>query len=188
MLTSLPLNWDRILIAIDDSPPSEWAVEVGRQLTRRLSAKVMLVHVVRSVAKEDFSTVQSPEAVERQNGEDLLERTILLFPSPIIAGISLRGGVAADEIDAVAQEWKADLIIMGTRGRGRLAQFVLGSTAEAFIRRSRCPVITVAHEPRMKMEHLVDVVSESVELISGARICDWADGESTGPRPVSKSC
>jgi nucleotide-binding universal stress UspA family protein len=59
----------------------------------------------------------------------------------------IRTGAAAEEILFAARLWEADLIVMGTRGRSRVAQFVLGSTAEAVIRQAPCPVMTVGHAP-----------------------------------------
>ena len=56
-------------------------------------------------------------------------------------------GVPADEIVLAVRTWEADLIVIGTRGRNRVAEFLLGSVADAVIRRAPCPVLTVGHEP-----------------------------------------
>ena len=55
----------------------------------------------------------------------------------------LRAGVPAEEVVAVAQEWRADLILVGTHRRGGLARLVLGSVAEGVLRRSPRPVLVV---------------------------------------------
>jgi hypothetical protein len=54
---------------------------------------------------------------------------------------------------------------MGTHGRGRLAQFLVGSTAEGVIRLAKCPVLAVAHEPVRRIEC---ICSESVQEIGTA--------------------
>ena len=59
----------------------------------------------------------------------------------------VREGEAGDQIVAAAREWDATLVVMGTRGRGRLASFLLGSTADEVVRRAHCPVVTVGHGP-----------------------------------------
>jgi hypothetical protein len=41
----------------------------------------------------------------------------------------------------------ADLIVMGTHGRGPIGRVVLGSVASAVMRKSACPVLTVTHAP-----------------------------------------
>jgi nucleotide-binding universal stress UspA family protein len=55
----------------------------------------------------------------------------------------LEEGFAATEILRLAEEAKADLIVMGTHGRTGLSRLVLGSVAEQVVRKARCPVLTV---------------------------------------------
>jgi nucleotide-binding universal stress UspA family protein len=55
----------------------------------------------------------------------------------------LRSGPTAPEICNVATEVGADLVIMGTHGRGALGRALLGSTANAVVRSSPVPVLTV---------------------------------------------
>ena len=52
-------------------------------------------------------------------------------------------GDPADLIIATAREWGADLVVLGNDSRGRLAHFLLGSTADAVIRKAPCPVVSV---------------------------------------------
>ncbi len=59
----------------------------------------------------------------------------------------LREGVAWEEINHVADEIDADVIVIGTHGRKGLARALLGSVAENVVRTSRHPVLTI-HGPR----------------------------------------
>jgi nucleotide-binding universal stress UspA family protein len=59
----------------------------------------------------------------------------------------LRNGVPWEEINAVAEESKADMIVIGTHGRKGLARALLGSVAENVIRTAKVPVLTI-HGPR----------------------------------------
>ena len=59
------------------------------------------------------------------------------------ADASLRTGVPADEILAVAAEVRADLIVMGTHGRRGFSHLLMGSVAERVVRTSPIPVLTV---------------------------------------------
>jgi len=52
-------------------------------------------------------------------------------------------GAPAATIVAEAQEARADLIVMGTHGRTGLSHLLLGSVAEAVIRKAPCPVLAV---------------------------------------------
>jgi nucleotide-binding universal stress UspA family protein len=54
-------------------------------------------------------------------------------------------GSASDEILRVAEEIRADLIVLGTHGRKGLSRLLLGSVAEQVLRRARCPVVSVRH-------------------------------------------
>ena len=55
----------------------------------------------------------------------------------------LQTGVPFEEIVKVADDERADMIVMGTHGRSRLNRVLLGSVAERVIRLAPCPVLTV---------------------------------------------
>jgi universal stress protein A len=55
----------------------------------------------------------------------------------------LLGGVPGLEITRLAEEEKADLIVIGTHGRTGLSRLLMGSVAEAVVRRATCPVLTL---------------------------------------------
>ena len=57
-------------------------------------------------------------------------------------------GDAASEILRVAEEVGADLIVMGTHGRSGVGRLLMGSEAEAVLRRAGCPVLVIkGHVP-----------------------------------------
>ncbi len=149
MSTPISPSWNRLLIAVDDSQPSAWALQVGIQLAERLGARVMVVHVVEPLLPDRNGFLPDPEVetARRQLGCELLKRLASTIGSNIEVTTSLRTGMPTQEIVELARAWQPDLLIMGTRGRGRIAQFVMGSTAEDVIRRAPCPVVAVAHPP-----------------------------------------
>jgi len=59
------------------------------------------------------------------------------------AEILIREGEPVSEILALAEERHFDLIVMGTRGLGALADAVMGSTARRVIRRAKIPVLVI---------------------------------------------
>ncbi len=59
----------------------------------------------------------------------------------------LLAGVAGLEIPRLAEEEQADLIVMGTHGRTGLTRLLMGSVAEAVVRRAPCPVLTLRQSP-----------------------------------------
>jgi nucleotide-binding universal stress UspA family protein len=57
----------------------------------------------------------------------------------------LREGDPSREIARLAEELPADLVVMGTHGRGGFERLLLGSVTERLLRRAPCPVLTVCH-------------------------------------------
>jgi nucleotide-binding universal stress UspA family protein len=57
--------------------------------------------------------------------------------------IVVKRGNAVETILETAAEKSCDMIVMGTRGRGKLADAVMGSTARRVIRRSKIPVLVI---------------------------------------------
>jgi nucleotide-binding universal stress UspA family protein len=55
----------------------------------------------------------------------------------------LERGEASAQILKIAAETKADLIVMGTHGRGGLSRLLIGSVTEDVMRKAPCPVLTV---------------------------------------------
>jgi nucleotide-binding universal stress UspA family protein len=60
------------------------------------------------------------------------------------------GGPAADTIVAQAQQWPADLIVMGTHGRRGFARLAMGSDAEHVVRAASVPVMLVRNAPQRR--------------------------------------
>jgi len=142
----------RILIPIDGSQPSMWALKLGAQLAKELSAEIKLVHVILPPAEgvgEMTPVTDELIARLRSNGLELLETARQQLPCRTPVKTALREGLPAQEIVAYARQLGADFILMRSRGRGHWANFVLGSTTEAVIRWSHCPVITVSHNPSL---------------------------------------
>ena len=52
-------------------------------------------------------------------------------------------GAAAESIIDAAESEAADLIVVGSHGRGRLGRLILGSVSEEVTRRAPCPVLVV---------------------------------------------
>ncbi|HEY9488335.1 MAG TPA: universal stress protein, partial [Chryseosolibacter sp.] len=60
----------------------------------------------------------------------------------------LRVGTAFHGIRDIITEQKVDLVVMGTAGRNKLEELIIGTNTEKVVRRSRCPVLTVQKKPR----------------------------------------
>jgi nucleotide-binding universal stress UspA family protein len=153
--TSKNAFFRRILIAVDNSQQALWATEFAGALAQTLNAKVALVHAYRvdpGYSPEMAAPIEDVLAEMKEAGAALLKRQRDLLPREVEIEELLVEGEAATQIVSASQVWRADVIVMGAHGRGRLAQFLMGSTADSVIRMSRCPVLTIAHEPRKHVD------------------------------------
>jgi universal stress protein A len=132
-----------VLFATDFSPTSEAAFGLACALSRDYGAKLVIQHVVMPP-----SALAYREMVLRgdlNEGFDAIERKLHAV-RPIDSGIAvehrLTQGDAAQEILRLAEEVKADLVIMGTHGRTGLGR-LMGSVAEKVVRQAPCPVLTL---------------------------------------------
>ncbi|MFB6128648.1 MAG: universal stress protein [Halorhabdus sp.] len=135
--------YDTVVLATDGSASADRAVTVGLDLARRFDATVHALYVT------DAGEVEaSPEAVRddlegalREHGEDALDRLSRRTDRSVVTAV--REGRPAAEICAYAEDVAADVVVTGTRGRHGEHAFLLGSVAEAVVRRSPVPVLTV---------------------------------------------
>lgn len=148
-------NFKRILIAIDDSPFSEKATRIGFNLAKTLNAKVALLNVMdppsTSYTGDPLLGQQPlimPEIAQLQEeaSKAVLERFGELWNGEQELTTFSQMGNPRFEILATAEEWKADLIILGTHGRTGFDHFISGSVAEGVARRSLCPVLIVPNK------------------------------------------
>jgi universal stress protein A len=136
-----------ILVPTDFSPASARALEYAQLVAARFSASLHLLHVaedpVAAVGPEAY-VVDLP-ALREQVVQDA-ERRLTQVAAPL-SGVTVTTevliGSPARTIAKIAADRGADLIVMGTHGRGGLAHLLLGSVAERVIRMAPCPVLTV---------------------------------------------
>ncbi|KPV41296.1 universal stress protein UspA [Thiohalorhabdus denitrificans] len=143
----------RVLIAVDFSPASAQALAVARQhfpqATRRLLQVLRPSDVAANSAAGAAHTGTSPLSSKdmRESAEkEAMEQLEAWAQEGEECGIDV--GNAAEEIMRQAEEWGADMIVLGTRGRSQLANMLHGSATEWLIRHARQPVVVV-HEVSM---------------------------------------
>jgi len=135
----------RILVPTDFSERSRKALHYALAFARPFGAEVLLLHVLEPVTPPPSAVMLLPPAWDtelrdsatrelakwrRESGSDAVQTT-------------LRSGAPHHEIVRAADETNADLIILGTHGRGGLAHLLIGSTAERVVRHAPCPVMVV---------------------------------------------
>lgn len=140
----------RILCPTDFSDFSRRALEHAVALAHWYEAEITLLHVVPfvpSVATATFPPGVSPLTLEPMSHERLLEELRRFAEPAAAAGLRfdtvVRDGSAVGEVLDLARTLPADLLVMGTHGRGGFERLVLGSVAEKVLRKACCPVFTV---------------------------------------------
>jgi len=136
----------RILVAVDESEPAKAAIETAENLAFKTGAGIRLIHVVDTTKSWNPESALGGELSYeffRSEGEWLLRRAQKRLNRQIPSRWELLVGIPPQMIVADARQWNADLIVIGTHGRGRLGTLLLGSTAQAVVASADCPVLVV---------------------------------------------
>jgi nucleotide-binding universal stress UspA family protein len=137
--------FETILVATDFSRSSIAALSYAENLVDLYGKELLLTHVVSTgnashpEAKAVFAAPEIGQAME----EDLEQLTNQLRRRGIQARAILSEGPVADALEALVQQQKPSLLVTGTHGAHGLERLILGSTAEAILRKVSCPVLTV---------------------------------------------
>jgi len=148
----------RILAAADDSPFGESAIHAALSLAAATGAEVRCVHVAREPSDAAVKNLEEGlESHASELGEHLAafvkqarERVADFMPDgmrPSEISISLRFGDVCEEILGEVRDYEADLLAVGTHGRGFVARQFLGSISEQLLERSPVSVL-VAPGPK----------------------------------------
>jgi len=144
-----------VLIAVDLSNSTLLVIEKAKALANLGSNKLWLLHV--ASPNPDFVGYEAgPQTVRDAVAEEYHEehrklqewaKTLRSAPYDCIA--LLVPGPVAETVLAEAEKLSADLIVVGSHGRGRVSQLILGSTSEAVIRHATVPILVVPthHQP-----------------------------------------
>jgi nucleotide-binding universal stress UspA family protein len=140
----------RLLVAVDGSEKSEYAVDCAASLAGQIHAELVLVHVfAESQLSDSQMGFMEPDVRASciEAAEALLARLQSRIPADIKSHCVLCEGDPATEIVSASISQDSDMIIMGTHARGPLARAFLGSVARRVTLQAICPVLTIAHAP-----------------------------------------
>lgn len=145
-------KFQRILLAVDDSPCSHKVIEYGTGLVSE-DTSVALITVVPPTSPASYGAdpllgqqpIVVPEVseIQMQTAKDYLNKLSDSFAHAKEVFTFSRIGNIREEILELAQEWSADLIIMGSNGRSGFDLFISGSVSESVIRKAHRPVLVI---------------------------------------------
>jgi nucleotide-binding universal stress UspA family protein len=142
----------RILIPVGEQKATARALEVGIAMAQDLGAAVRLVHVIDPCHASPPEGGVSPDlllADLRRAGQHILDSACACLPGHLQVDTALVEGKPAKAISGAAQQWQADMIVMGTHARKGLWRILFGSVSEAVMRQAPCPVVTVRPDERV---------------------------------------
>ncbi|MDR2799650.1 MAG: universal stress protein [Desulfovibrio sp.] len=137
-----------ILCALDLSQHSTLVAEHALMLARAFSAEVVAIYAAPALTQYVGFHVP-PSSIENFVGEIVsgAEQSMKEFVAEHFSSVRALGkvvnGYAAEEILNAAEEYKADIIVMGTHGRKGIDRILFGSVAEKIVKSSTIPVMTV---------------------------------------------
>jgi nucleotide-binding universal stress UspA family protein len=140
----LPIGAKPVLVPTDFSAASFEAVDRGTEIAREFGASLHLLHII------DSREVEGPHGLTDDERRQIVAeaehrcRMCGHFMNGVDCQVSVRFGSPRDEIVAYAAERDAGLIVMATAQRKGWERFRLGSVTEAVLRRSPCPLLSMA--------------------------------------------
>jgi nucleotide-binding universal stress UspA family protein len=143
-----------IVCGVDGSPDSNAAVGLAARMAERLGARLVLAHVAEpaldyayaapygSLSASGPREEQELLAAQEQIGAELLEEAA---ERAGLADVTHRVavGLPAEQLAEIADDERAELIVVGSRGRGAFKSAFLGSVSNSLVGIARCPVLIV---------------------------------------------
>ncbi len=138
--------FDRILLAVDGSEHALHAAHVAADLARAMEATELRIVIAYEpvpayLGEPNLSHAIDTRLTEAQDVMRAAKETIGDIPAEIHEEL-IEGDVAEAIID-VATTRRSDVIVMGSRGLGRLAGALLGSNSQKVVSEAPCPVLIV---------------------------------------------
>ncbi|MGD2098202.1 MAG: universal stress protein [Desulfobacterales bacterium] len=137
--------FENIVLALDGSEYSHKALQRASAIAERFEATLWLVHVFRNpsdfLGYADYEKLFARRKSEAQTLLDDARQKLGRTTFPVKE--ELKDGLETESILKVAENCKADLIVMGTRGLGAVKGLLVGSVSRKVIHYAECAVMVV---------------------------------------------
>lgn len=142
-----------IIVPVDFSAYSEYALETAAILAKKANAEILVVHMLELATVQAYGKQTESDMIERgmyyikmaeRKFDEFLDKDYLgsVPVTPIIRHFKV-----FSELGEIATEYDADLIVMGSQGASGLKEFFVGSNTEKVVRHSHVPVLVVKNKP-----------------------------------------
>ncbi|HEY0652884.1 MAG TPA: universal stress protein [Chryseosolibacter sp.] len=152
----------KILVPTDFSKPAQWALEFATGIAKKAKGQIILLHIIEQPTSESFNAegqISDEEGWEEkhftlmliQKSKAQLEQVAKYAEDEgVLVKFELRLGNPFHGMRTVITDQDVDLVVMGTSGRSKLEEMLVGSNTEKVVRHSKCPVLTVHEKPSCK--------------------------------------
>jgi nucleotide-binding universal stress UspA family protein len=162
MATALTVR--EVLFATDFSEPSRLAGQPAAELARHFGARLHVLHVV-------------PPVTDPTPAHAALRAAAAELGTGLSIVTAVASGRTASQIVDYARRYAVELIVLGTHGRTGVSRAILGSVAEAVVRRASCRVLTVPPASAGTPAAAPAVIEEAPETTSRAVCAGPSQGD-----------
>ena len=138
--------FNNILLAVDGSEHGLHAAQVAGDLVRTVGAQTLRVVVAFDPIPPYLGEPNLQQAINARllRANEILDAAVKMVGKvPVEIHTELIEGSPAEAIIEVATTRTSDIIVIGSRGLGRIAGAVLGSTSQKVVAHAPCPVLIV---------------------------------------------
>lgn len=143
---------EKVLVPVDFSPPSRLALNHGIAFARKFHAKLALLNVVETPNALLYTFPTESARIEKEHREQAWRMLpALVAPEDqddLDLQILVKTGTIEDEISSTIREERADIVVMGTHGRGLVGRTFIGSVTQHLLRKVPVPILTVCRVAR----------------------------------------
>lgn len=161
----------KILVPIDFSEYSEYALRVAADIAKKQQAEIIVLHML-GLSEAILSKDETQETVEVIYYLKLTEKRFISFLDKeylkdVKITETVRNYKVFSEINQVVHENEADLIVMGSHGSSGLSEVFVGSNTEKVVRTSNIPVLVIKNQiNKFDIKEVVFACDFKIENIS----------------------
>lgn len=160
-----------ILVPVDFSKPSEYALEVAASIAKKHNAEIIVLHMM-GLAESHLTKDEKQEVFNAIYFMKLTKKRFEKFLNKdYLEGVDVTQAVKThkvfSEINEVVKEYEADLIVMGSHGATGVKEVFIGSNTEKVVRVSDIPVLVIKERtPDFKIEKAVFVTDFELDTLN----------------------
>ncbi|AEM71867.1 UspA domain-containing protein [Allomuricauda ruestringensis DSM 13258] len=137
----------KILVPVDFSEHSEYALEVASKIAKQHGAGIILFHMLglsdSVLANSEIAEEAEAKYYLKLAKEKIKEYTEKEYLKNVSVETIIQNYKDFEEVNAVAQEQHCDLVVMGSHGTSGFSELFVGSNTEKVVRTSDIPVIVI---------------------------------------------